>query len=165
MLIKEIIERRSIREYKTDPVADELIYEVIKAGQFAPSARNNRSLEFIIIKDQATKDKMSEILENRQLYIKVAPVIIALVVDTTLSILPVQDLSVASENMLLQATRLGLGSVWKNVSIVQSEMIKKLLGVPSNFSLINLIPLGYADLLPPHSEADYKVEKIHNERW
>lgn len=53
MILKEILSRRSIREYKPDAVPNELILEIIKAGQFAPTAVNNRSVEFIVVRDQS----------------------------------------------------------------------------------------------------------------
>lgn len=166
MILKEILNRRSIREYKPEAVPDELILEVIKAGQFAPTAVNNRSVEFIVIKDQAIKDKLDEILESKQEYVKKAPVIIVPIVDTVASRLPIQDLAVASQNMFLQAAALGLGTVWKNVRPEPAPAIKKLLNIPEKFTLANIIPLGYpATAVEPHTDNDFSAAKIHYEKF
>ena len=166
MIIKEILNRRSVRDFKPDIVGDESIMEIIKAAQFAPTARDNRAVEFIVIREQATKDQLDVILESQQEYVKIAPVIIIPVIDTEKSVLSTQDLSIASENIFLQATAEGLGTVWKNVNPAQAGEIKKLMKIPDNFTLINIIPVGYSDeKLDPHSDEEFKTEKIHNEKW
>jgi len=166
MIIKEIINRRSVREYKSDLIPDKLILEIIKAAQFAPTAVDNRAVEFIVIKDQKTKERLDEILESKQDYVRMAPVIIVPVTDTKKSLLAVQDLSVASQNMFLQATALGLGTVWKNVRAKPAEAIKALLNIPNHFTLVNIIPVGYpAEKPEPHKDEDFDATKIHYDKF
>ena len=87
------------------------------------------------------------------------------IIDLTKTICPVEDLSAASENMLLEATALGLGSVWKAIK-GQEEKIKELLGIPKNFTLINLIPIGYPkEKTSPYSDKDFDEKRIHYEQW
>lgn len=165
MIIKEIRNRRSIRKYKSAPVSDRDILEIIKAAQFAPTAKHNSAIEFIVIREQTTKDKITGILGQE--FLRRAPVLIALATNPDETVAPVQDLSIASENIFLQATKLGLGTVWKNIhSAEQAEEIKKILGIPKKFIMINIVPLGYPDEnIPPHSESDFDKQKIHNEKW
>ena len=98
MIINAIKKRRSFRTYKSDPVSDEMINEIIKAAQFAPSAMGRSAVEFIVIKNQETKNAIFDVID--QDYIKTAPVLIA-PVATDQSVLPVQDLSIVSENIFL----------------------------------------------------------------
>jgi len=164
MIIKEILNRRSVREYKSEAVPVKDILEIIKAGQFAPTGRDNRAIEFIIIQNQETKNSIFEIVG--QDFVKEAPVLIIPVSDTTESILSVQDLSVASQNMFLQAAALGLGTIWKNLTSETSEKVKKLLGIPQQYMAINIIPIGYPKTKPqPHGDQDFSDQKIHQERW
>jgi nitroreductase len=164
MIIKEILNRRSVREYKPDDVADELIIEIIKAGQFAPTAKNNQAVEFVVVRNQETKEKIFEIVGQE--YVKEAPVLIIPVIDETKSILPIQDLSVASENIFLQAVALGLGTVWKSIRPEWKDGVKQLLKIPENFLAINIIPVGYPkNKIEPHSDADFSDKKIHREKW
>ena len=166
MIIKEIINRRSIRQYKAGLVPDELIQEIIKAAQFAPTAVDNRAVEFIVIKDQKIKDGLDKILESKQDYVRQAPVIIVPVTDTVKSLLAVQDLSVASQNIFLQAAALGLGTVWKNVKPEPAKAIKSLLNIPEHFTLVNIIPVGYpAEKVEPHNDNDFDKKKIHYEKY
>ena len=165
MIIKEILNRRSVREFKSEAVPQKYIIEIIKAGQFAPTARNNRAIEFIVIKNQKTKDNIFEIVGQE--YVKEAPILIIPASDTTKTNCPVQDLAVASENMFLQATALGLGTVWKNLKseFAEEEKIKKLLGIPEQYMVINIIPVGYPEKDPePHTDKDFDDKKIRKER-
>lgn len=166
MIIKEIQNRRSVREFKTTPAPDEIISEIIKAAQFAPTSRDNRSVEFIIIKAQATKEKIFKTALPEQLFIKEAPVLIIPVTNPKKTNQPVQDLSLASGNIFLQATSLGMGSVWKNLKLPVADKIKKILGIPHDYLIINVIPLGYPKKTPPpHTDEDFDKVKIHNEKW
>jgi len=166
MIIKEILNLRSAREYKSKEVPQEYIIEIIKAGQFAPTACNNRAIEFVVVRNQKTKNNIFEIVGQE--YIKEAPVLIISVSDTTKTNCPIQDLSVASENMFLQATALGLGTVWKALKkeFGEEKKIKKLLGIPEQYTVINIIPVGYSKKEPePHTDKDFDDKKIHEERW
>lgn len=164
MVIEAIAKRRSVREYKPDAVSDEDIKEIIKAAQFAPTAHGNKAVEFIVIRNPEMKEKIFEIVG--QDYVKVAPVLIAAVIDLEKSELPVQDLSIAAGYMFLQATALGLGTVWKNLSADWEKEVKKMLGIPQNFRMINLVPVGNsAEKLPDHSDEEFSEKKIHEELW
>lgn len=166
MVIKEILNRRSVREYKPEAIPRECIVEIIKAGQFAPTARNNRAIDFIVIENQKTKNKIFEIVGQE--FVKTAPVLIILASDTAKTNCPIQDLSVASENMFLQATALGLGTVWKalKAEFKEAEKIKKLLKIPEQYTIINIIPVGYPKETPePHRDRDFVDKKIHKGKW
>ena len=164
MVLKEILSRRSVREFRNDAVAEGDLLEIIRAGEFAPTARNTRAVEFIVVKNQETKDKIFEIVGQE--YVKIAPVLIIPIVDETKSVCPVEDLSVASENMFLQATALGLGSVWKNIGKECQISIKNILNIPDTHLVINIIPIGYPTVNPAaHPNADFSEAKIHKEKW
>ena len=166
MIIKEILNRRSVREYQEKDVLKEDIAEIIKAGQFAPTASNNRAIEFIVIRDQQTKDKIFEIVGQE--FVKEAPILLIPVSDITQTNCSVQDLSIASENMFLQATTLGLGTVWKDLKAeyVEEGKIKKLLGIPEQYKAINIIPVGYPkEKSIPHTDEDFNAKKIHHDKW
>lgn len=164
MVLGSIINRRSIRSYKSDEVLEEDIIDLIKAAQFAPSSKNNRAVQFIVIKNKKTKEQLYQLLSQN--FLKQAPVLIVPVTNTQKSANPVQDLSVASENIFIQAASLGLGTVWKNVAKEKMEEVKKILNVPQNFLLINIIPVGFIRTKKrPHNERDFNAKKIHFEKW
>jgi len=164
MVLKEIINRRSVREFKAEEVPEKLIEELIKAAQFAPTSRNNRATEFIVIRNSETKNKLFEIVGQE--FVKNAPVLIVVVTDATKTNQPFQDLSLASQNIFLQATALGLGTVWKNVREEWKNSIIQLLGIPSNYTLVNIIPVGFPKAKSqPHTDSDFNKKRIHEEKW
>jgi nitroreductase len=164
MIIKEITGRRSIRSFKPDAIPDEALLEIIKAAEFAPSAKHIRPIEYVIVRDKETKDKLFEVLT--QDFIKEAPVLIVPVSDTGKSAFSIQDLSIASGYMFLQAYALDLGTVWRNVYEENAEKIKAILGIPASFTLINVIPVGHpAENLPPHAGSEFDSGKIHKEKF
>ncbi len=163
-MLKEILKRRSVREYSEKPVSEEDILEIIKAGQFAPSANNNQGVEFIVVRNQDTKEKLYQVVGQE--FVKNAPVLIVPALNPSKSTCPVEDLAVASENMFLEATALGLGTVWKSIRQELREEVKKILNIPQDFLVINLIPVGYPKEAPqPHNEADFNLMRIHHEKY
>ena len=115
------------------------------------------------------KDKIFEVVGQE--FIKEAPVLIIPAIDAEKSVMPVQDLSVASENMFLQAAALGLGTVWKSISWKgvrpgAEEKIKNLLGIPGKYKIINIIPVGYPKVKPKaYTNREFDDNKIHKEKW
>jgi nitroreductase len=161
-MVHEIIKnRRSIREYKSDVVSDETIKELIKAAQFAPTGHGIRAWEFWVIKNPELKKQIQAIIPEQDFVDKV-PVLILIGVDIKKTDLFFQDISVATENIFLQAQSMGLGTVWKNLGIENGKQIKKLVGIPDNFEIINLIPVGNpAEIVPPHNDEDFEENRIH----
>jgi len=164
MIIKAILYRRSIRAYKQDPVLDKDILEIIKAAEFAPSGRHIHPLEYVIINNHQTKIKLFEILGDE--FIKQAPVLIIPIADNKKSSLIIQDISIASGHIFLQAAALGLGTVWKNLNEQDAKKVKSLLGIPSDYTVINIIPIGYAaEHQPPHDDNQFDIKKMHREKF
>lgn len=163
-MIEEIKKRRSIRKYQSKEVDKKDILEIIKAAQFAPNGRHKKAWEFIIVQDKNVKKKIFETLDDD--FILKAPVLIVPIMDAQKTDLFIQDLSLASGYIFLQAVSFGLGTVWKNIDPENAQIIKKILNIPENFLLINIIPLGYPDEnIPEHNDNDFEPEKIHWEGW
>jgi alkylation response protein AidB-like acyl-CoA dehydrogenase/nitroreductase/NAD-dependent dihydropyrimidine dehydrogenase PreA subunit len=57
---KTILERRSVRNFKPDPVPEPLIRRVLEAGRFAPSAGNHQPWKFVVVTDRDFINKMEE---------------------------------------------------------------------------------------------------------
>jgi nitroreductase len=168
MVNKAIQNRRSVRKYSEKQVTDEVIEEIIKAAQFSPTAMNRRGWEFMVIKNSAAKEEFYKLTAGllRQDSIKKAPVVLVPLIDTKKSALPIQDLSLAIENILIQITELGLGGFWKNIRPKEEKAIKEAFGIPDRFALLNIIPIGYpANGTKPHSDNEFDSSKIHWEKW
>ena len=61
-ILRVIQERRSVRKYKNDMVPDEVIVDIIDAARAAPSWANTQVCQYIVVKDQKTKEFLSDTL-------------------------------------------------------------------------------------------------------
>ena len=145
-----LLKRRSIRKYLNKEVSDEIIEELLHAAMSGPSACNRRPWIFYVIKDQ---DKLNELRKASRFSNMNAPLAIVVVGDLSRS-LPlqlkdfwIQDCSAATENILLRATDLGLGSLWCGIYPQKRpvERVKKILGITNSDIPLNIIYIGYGD--------------------
>ena len=145
-----LLKRRSIRKYLDKEVSDEIIEELLHAAMSGPSACNRRTWIFYVIKDQ---DKLNELRKASRFSNMNAPLAIVVVGDLSRS-LPlqlkdfwIQDCSAATENILLRATDLGLGSLWCGIYPQKRpvERVKEILGITNSDIPLNIIYIGYGD--------------------
>ena len=111
-----LLERKSIRNFTDEPVEKEKITALLKAAMQAPSANNQQPWEFIVVDDRAILDELSKASTGAWMLKNVNVAIVTLLIPTEASPhFAVQDMAAATENILLEATNLGLGSVWIGV--------------------------------------------------
>ncbi len=169
--LRLIYERVSIRKYKPDPVPDELILELLKAGNAAPSAGNLQARDFVVIKNPETKKKIAK-AALEQMFIASAPVVIVVCANYPRSVriygdrgklYAEQDATAAVENILLAAHALGLGAVW--VGAFYETAISYILNLPEYVRPIAIVPIGWPDE-KPERRSRYPIEELtHWEKW
>jgi nitroreductase len=163
-----IFRRRSIRRYADRPVPGELVEKVLKAGMAAPSAGNGQPWQFVVLDDRAVLNRVTEILTYSQM-LKEAGAAIVVCGDLTQEKAPgfwVQDCAAATQNMLLMATDLGLGSVWLGVYPAEERVnaLKQLLQLPEPVIPLSIVSLGYpAEAKEPIDRFDQW--RVHRNRW
>jgi nitroreductase len=161
MNIQETIyARRSIRKYQDKPVENEKIELLLKAAMAAPSGMNIKPWEFIVITDADVLEDIRSALRFGKFN---APLAIAVCGNTSFfkhtmaSQYWVQDCSAATQNILLAAVGLGLGSVWCGVHPIHvfTKRIMKILALPEHVLPLNVIYVGYpAEEKPPRTQYD-----------
>jgi len=130
--------RREIRDYEDKPLPPETLQRILEAGRFAPSSKNSQPWHFIVVRDNQTLRKISDLTPTGK-HIANAPAAIAVVMDGAK--LPEIDGTRAIQNMVLAAWSLGVGSCW--VTNFYEDGVKDLLGVPQRMKLITVMPFGY----------------------
>lgn len=137
--------RRSIRSYRTDPVPEEKLEAVVKAGLMAPSAMNQQSWHFVVISGKGAERYRTYCIEKlgRDSYYG-APAMI-LVFGKKDAIAPVCDGSLAIGNLLLAAKALGLGSCWIHCvnDLFKEEAAAAEWGVPAGYRPVGSVALGF----------------------
>ncbi len=166
--LEAIRTRRSIRKYKTTPVPEDLIRQLLVAATSAPSAGNQQPWQFVVITDRAILADIPKIHAHAQM-VKDAPAAILVCADLSFEKHPgfwVVDCSAAVENLLLAAHALGLGAVWTGVYPVQKRMQEfcKAFNLPEHVQPHSLIVLGYPAEQPP-SQDRYREDRVHRNRW
>lgn len=161
--------RRSIRKYQNKEVEQEKIDAIIKAALLAPSSRNIRPWEFIVVTDKKILEELSKCKEHGSHFLEGAPLGIVVLADSQKSDVWVEDVSIASVIIQLQTQSLGLGSCWiqirermHNGYKTADEYIRELMTIPSNMRVECIISIGYADeQKQPNSEEQLKYDKVH----
>lgn len=163
--IENIMTRTSIRQFKAQPVEQDKVDILLKAAMAAPSALNLQPWHFIVINDKETIALLSGKRPTS------APLMIAVCGDTDKTMLPdgstklpdfwVEDVSAATENLLLAAHALGLGAVWTGVypAMDRTAEVANVLNCPQNIVPLAVVRVGYPDE-SPEPKNKYKEENI-----
>ena len=164
-LFDAIYQRQSIGKVKPDPVPRELIERLLSAAVQAPNHHRVRPWRFIVLSG-AARQRMGDIMaESKRLaapdtppaVLDVersrplrSPVVIAVGVDkpTEPKVLEVENIcaaAAAAQNLLLAATDLGLGAMWRTGPAALDPRVKEFLGLSPDQHLIALIYVGYPE--------------------
>ena len=144
-LLDGIYTRRSVRKFKDEPVTREELMEIIRAGTWAPSGRNNQPWRFITVTEADTLTGMAG-MTKYGVVIEHAPACIAVFVDKESIYDDVRDfqaIGACVQNMLLAAHALGLGAVWLGEILNRADEVRELLGASDALSLMAVVALGH----------------------
>ena len=160
-----ILKRRSIRRFTDQPVEKEKLELLLQAAMAGPSASNAQPWEFVVITETEVLNRFRRALIFGKIN---APAAICVLGSSRMKknksgdLFWEQDCSAASENILLAATALGLGSVWIGVHPVAlfERQVRDILNLPEGVTPLNLIYLGYpAEEKEPRTQ--YEETRVH----
>jgi nitroreductase len=167
-LFEAIFNRRSIRKYTPKSIPDETIEKIIEAGMYAPSAVNKQPWHFIVFRNKVIIDNIIAIHPNSSM-LKYADAGILICYDKLLQHdegYGAVDCSAATQNMLLAAHGLGLGSCWVGIYPRQSriEGLHNFFSLPEHVVPFAVISLGYTNEVKARPQRFIK-NRIHYEKW
>ena len=165
-----IFKRRSVRKYLAREISDKSIQDILEAAMSAPSACAADPWEFIVVREQAARDALAAALPYGKM-LRSAPVGIVVCGDLSrahgneLSYM-LQDCAAAIENLLLAASKLGLGACWRGVHPRPDRVaaLKKIFSLPENIVPVSTIALGYPGERKT-ARTRFKAERIHLGKW
>lgn len=168
---QNILERTSVRRYASRPVPDEFKTALLHAAMSAPSGVNRQPWEFIMVDDLDLLHRLANALPYAKMTAQ-APMAIVVCgnpdrfLDGDDSTLWEQDLSAASENILLAAHALGLGAVWTCLypHPDRMESVRKILNITDDIIPFNLIPVGYP-LVNQKPMNKWTPDRVHLNKW
>jgi nitroreductase len=170
-ILESILQRKSVRHYLPDIVPSEDLEKIVRAGMSAPSAVNRQPWAFVAITDRQQLDILGDALPYAKMLLQ-APA--AIVVCGDLRQLSdgngkfwVQDVSAATENILLAAEALGYGAVWTGVYPESDRMstVTETLDLPERVIPFNVIPLGTPREGRDRPKDKWDPQRLHRDRW
>jgi nitroreductase len=146
MNFNEIARKRySVRKFKTNKVEEEKLLTILDAARIAPTGANHQPFRLLVVKEPEGLEKIKTAVE-----IYNAPVAIIVLGDRDKAwkrpfdgknIVDI-DASIVTDHMMLQATDLGIGSLW--ICYFKPDILKKTFNIPENLEPVNILALGYA---------------------
>ena len=167
--MKDILERTSVRAYTNQEISKEDIEKILRAGFSAPSAHDYRPWEFIVVQNKETLEKMSTV-SHYSTMMKDAGFGLVVLVDMRQEGLDIEhgimDTAAATENMLIAAKKLGIGSCWIGGYPKQDRLdkLRELFDIPEYCTPMWMVAFGYPETWPPVKDK-WDESKIHYETY
>jgi nitroreductase len=165
----ELIESRySVRAYKSTPVEEEKLEQVLEAARLAPTAANRQPFRLIVIATAGREAELQRIY-HRNWFTQAPLIICACAVPEEgwvrmdgKSYVDV-DVAIAMDHLILTARSLGLGTCW--IAAFDPAAAREVLGLPEGVEPIVFTPLGYPADEPRRKKRKPLSDLVRYERW
>jgi nitroreductase len=163
--IDAMMNRRSIRKFTDQPVEREKIQSLLRAAMQAPSAKNTQCWEFLVIEKAESKEAVSKMSPYAMCAKNAAALILVMGNYERIDhVLPIwaQDLSAATQNILIQAEAEGLGATWLGMYPFEEriEALRDYFDLGEMVIPFSVVALGYK-ATEKEPEDRYDPEKVH----
>ena len=167
-----IKQRRSIRVFTAEPVSEADTHQLLTAALLGPTAKGRKPLEYVVVRNKQTIAALKACKAAGSLP-DTTPLIIAILADTKVSDVWVEDASIAALLIHMQAEHMGLGCTWiqmrKRQSVAGGDSeaaVREVLGIPAQYGVLALMAIGHkGEHKTPYTDADADFGKVHTERF
>ena len=168
-----IIRRRSTRKFKQDLLSPEQVALILKAALMAPTSKNAHSWQFVAVEDNHLISQLALCKKHGAGFLAECVLAVVVLGDSYISDAWIEDASIASIYMQLQAEDLGIGACWCQVrsrlteSGFESEQyVRDLLDIPPHLGVLSIIGFGHKDQeRKSFDESNLLWEKVHTGRF
>lgn len=168
-----ILKRKSIRKFENRPIEANKIEQLKKAILLSPTGKKKNHWDFIFIENNESLQKLANSKTHGSKLIGNARLAIAVIGDPQISDTWVEDCSIASIILQLQAEDLGLGSCWvqihkreHNAEKSAEQFVKETLDIPNSKRVLSIVAMGYpTEKRAPIVESEPLYHKIHLEKF
>lgn len=165
--------RRSMRKFTTEELTQEEVVTLLKAALMSPTSKRTNCWQFIAVDDKEILEKLSYCKEASASFIKDAALAIVVTADPMVSDVWIEDASIASIMIQLQAEDLGLGSCWVQLrerftasGVPSNEYVHEELDLPLQLQALSIIAIGHKGMeRKPFDESHLQWEKIHINKY
>ena len=167
-MLEILYNRRSTRKFEDKPVEGEKVKKLLTAALLSPTSKNSRPWEFIVVDSPQLLHLLSEAKPHGAALLKHAPLAVIVAGDNTKSDVWIEDCSIATIIIQLEAEEIGLGSCWVQIhrryyndDITSDEFIRDHFNIPSHLEVLSVVGIGYkAAERPPLTNDDLLWEKV-----
>lgn len=161
--------RRSTRKFTDQLLAPEQVEMILKAALMAPASKRSNPWQFVVVEDKEMLKRLAQCKKNGSGFLADCALAVVVLANVMESDVWIEDASVASIYMQLQAEDLGLGSCWCQIrnrvteaETDSNEYVRALLNIPYQLDVLSIIGIGYKDQVrKPFNEEHLQWEKIH----
>ena len=166
--LKTLIERRSCRSYKQDPIPGDILDQILEAGTYAATGMGKQSPIMIAVTDKETRDRLSRmnaaVMGTNGDPFYGAPVVIVVLADRSIGTY-LYDGSLVMGNLMNAAHALGIASCWihrakEEFESEEGKALLRSLGIEGDYEGIGHCILGYA-AQEPKAAAPRKASYIY----
>lgn len=169
MEFTELVKKRySVRAYKSDPVEENKLHQVLEAARLAPTAANRQPFQIVVVHTAGRETELGR-LYGRDWFVQ-APLIICACGMPAKSWVRSDgknyndvDVAIAMDHLVLAAANLGLGTCW--IAAFDPAAVREVLGLPDDVEPIALTPLGYPADEPRPKKRKALSELVRYEHW
>ena len=161
--------RRSMRKFAQEELSQEEVVALFKAALMSPTSKRSNSWQFVAVDNKEILKELSRCKEHGASFITDAALAIVVMADPLASDVWIEDASVASIMLQLQAEDLGLGSCWIQVrermnatGMPSDEYVRAILDIPLQLQVVSITAVGRKGMeRKPFDESHLQWEKIH----
>ena len=160
-LLDILSRRRSIRVYTGEPVPEEILTQIVRAGLLAPTSRNLKPCYFTVVRNRDMLSALYGAKASGETFLKDAAEAVVVSADAEKSDTWIEDASIALTCMHLAAAEAGVGSCWIQIRLRRDadggeaeENVRRILGLDGRFRTVGILALGMPAVFPPSREKD-----------
>ncbi|MCL1979878.1 MAG: nitroreductase family protein [Proteobacteria bacterium] len=173
MLIDLLRTRRSIRKFTAQPIEPETLNLLLEAALRSPSSKGTNPWELIVVTDPEVLQQLAVAKAHGASFLKGAPLAIVVCADPAKSDVWVEDASIVTTLLHLEAADLGLGSCWVQIRLRRrgdgsdsQAFLADLLGLPASMMVLAIVGIGYpADTKDGHPHSSLPFTQVSFERF
>ncbi len=164
-----LLKRKSVREYSGEDISKDQLNKILEAGLLAPTSRNLKPCNFLIVSNKDTLKKLSEVKEHGSKFLADADKAIVVVADSQLADTWIEDSSIALGYMHLMASSIDVGSCWIQIRLRKSsdgedaeKLVRDIVKIDDFYRIVGILALGMPkDEIKGHTLDDIDKNKVH----
>ena len=164
-----LLKRRSVRKFTDEEVTKDQLNQILQAGLLAPTSRNRKPCNFLVVSNKETLRELSEVKEHGSKFLADADKAIVVIANTLVSDTWIEDSSIALSFMHLMAADIGVGSCWIQIHMRKSsdgedaeKLVRDIVKIDDYFRIVGILALGIPDGdVKPHTLEDIDKTNVH----